>query len=208
MSDTAAIVLAAGLSRRMGELNKLLLHVGEDILLAHVISACAAATDHQVTVVTGHQAQAVIDALAPASVNVVHNRQFEEGQMTSVESGLRGAPKAETYLIALGDQPLLTAGDLKELLAAHQAQANGRITVPMVGAIRGNPIVVPAAQRALILADPVNLGCRKLTRTSPERVHQFRTANRSFIADIDTPEDLAVARSYAISKEYNLNAAL
>ena len=38
MSDTAAIVLAAGLSRRMGDLNKLLLHVGEDILLAHVVS--------------------------------------------------------------------------------------------------------------------------------------------------------------------------
>ena len=95
MSDTAAIVLAAGLSRRMGDLNKLLLHVGEDILLTHVVSACAAATDHPVTVVTGHQAQAVIDALAPAAVNVVHNRQFEEGQMTSVDAGLRGAPEAE-----------------------------------------------------------------------------------------------------------------
>ena len=208
MSDTAAIVLAAGLSRRMGELNKLLLHVGEYILLAHVVSACAAATDHPVTVVTGHQAQAVIDALAPAAVNVVHNSQFEEGQMASVDAGLRGAPESETYLIALGDQPLLTADDLRELLDAHYAHSDGRITVPMVGAIRGNPIVVPAAQRALILADPVNLGCRKLTRTSPERVHQFRTANHSFIADVDTPEDLAVARSYAIYKENNVDAAL
>ena len=78
----------------------------------------------------------------------------------------------------------------------------------MVGAIRGNPIVMPAAQRALILADPVNLGCRKLTRTSPERVHQFRTTNHRFIADVDTPEDLAVARSYAVSKENNVDAAL
>lgn len=208
MSDTAAIVLAAGLSRRMGEFNKLLLHVGKDILLTHIVSACAAATDHPVTVVTGHQAQAVIDALAPAAVNVIHNSQFKEGQMTSVDAGLRGAPEARTYLIALGDQAFLTADDLRELLAAHHVQADGRITVPMVGAIRGNPIVMPAAQRALILADPVNLGCRKLTRTSPERVHQFRTTNHSFIADVDTPEDLAVARSYAVSKENNVDAAL
>jgi hypothetical protein len=44
------------------------------------------------------------------------------------------------------------------------------------------------------------LGCRKLTRNSPELVYQFTTANPNFIADIDTPEDLALARSNRLSQ--------
>ena len=179
----------------MGEANKLLLSVDGDILLSRVVAACAMATDHPVTVVTGYQEDAVKDALREASVVFVHNSHFEEGQMTSVDAGLRHAPITGTYLVALGDQPKITSDCLAELLQAHHTMADGRITVPMVGGTRGNPIVVPAAQRARMLADPINLGCRKLTRTSPEVVHEFTTTNDGFVVDIDTPEDLAFARS-------------
>lgn len=192
--DTAAIVLAAGLSRRMGEVNKLLLCVGDDILLRHVVNACAAVSDQPVTVVVGYQEDAVKNALSDSNVIFVQNNRFEEGQMTSVDAGLRGAPVASTYLMALGDQPKITADCLSELLDAHHAGAGGRITVPMVGGMRGNPIVIPAAQRARMLADPINLGCRKLTQNSPEHVHEFTTSNSSFVDDVDTPAELALAR--------------
>lgn len=195
MSDTAAIVLAAGLSRRMGTANKLLEPIGGEILVCRVVAACAAVTQHPVVVITGHQDKAIRMALRDASVKFVHNTRFEDGQMTSVDAGLRGAPEAQSYLIALGDQPMITAGCLDELLQAHHAKADGRITVPMVEGVRGNPIVVPAAQRARMLADPINLGCRKLTRTAPELVHAFDTTNRSFVVDIDTAADLALVRS-------------
>jgi len=208
MSDIAVIVLAAGLSRRMGAINKLLLFIGNDTLLCRVVSACAEVSDHPVTVVTGHQQAAVTFAMGDAPVNFVHNCQFEEGQMTSVDAGLRGAPRAETYLIALGDQPNIKSSNLRDLLAAHHAKADGRITVPVVGGIRGNPIVVPAAQRTLMLADPVNLGCRKLTRNRPERVHQFVTDDACFITDIDTLEDLASTRLNLIEKVTSLDAML
>ena len=200
MSDVACIVLAAGLSRRMGEVNKLLVQIGDDILLSRVVNACAAVSHHPVTVVTGHQGATVTYALGNAPVNFVHNSSFEEGQMTSVDAGLRGAPEAKNYLVALGDQPMITPDCLIALLTAHHANADGRITVPIVDGTRGNPIVLPAAQRALMLADPFNLGCRKLTRNSPDLVYQFNTANPNFIADIDTPEDLALARSNRLSQ--------
>lgn len=195
MSDTAAIVLAAGLSRRMGAANKLLLSVGDDVLVRTVVLACAAVTDHPVTVVTGHQSDLIKDVLHGYPVVFVHNPDFEDGQMTSVDAGLRSAPEAETCLIALGDQPRITASCLTELLETHHEQARGRITIPMVDGSRGNPIVVPADQRTLMLADPVNLGCRKLTRTAPELVHEYDTLDVSFVVDIDTPADLALVRA-------------
>jgi len=145
MSDVAAIVLAAGLSRRMGKVNKLLLSVDGEVLVRRIVAACAAVTDHQVTVVTGHQPDAVKSALHDMSVTFVHNPRFEEGQMTSVDAGLKDAPETSTYLLALGDQPKIKAACLEALLHAHRANGDGRITVPMVAGVRGNPIVIPSA---------------------------------------------------------------
>ena len=194
MSDVAAIVLAAGLSLRMGASNKLLTPIGDDTLVSLVVNACAAASDHTVTVVTGYQAEVVKLAFHNVPTNFAHNINYKEGQMTSVDVGLRRAPKAKNYLIALGDQPKITKDCLKELLKAHAAQGSQRITVPIVDGHRGNPIVVPAVLRSLMLADPINLGCQKLTRKSPELVHEYTTPNRSFIIDIDTPQDLILAK--------------
>ena len=194
MSDIAAIVLAAGLSLRMGASNKLLTPIGDDILVSIVVSACAAASDHPVTVVTGYQAEIIELAFHNVPTIFAHNINYKEGQMTSVDVGLRRAPKAETYLIALGDQPKITKDCLKELLEAHAAQRSQRITVPIVDGQRGNPIVVPAILRSLMLSDPINLRCQKLTRKSPELVHEYTTQNKSFIIDIDTPQDLALTK--------------
>lgn len=73
--------------------------------------------------------------------------------------------------------------------------------MPVVDGVRGNPIAVPAAHRARMLADPVNLGCRKLTRTLPELVHMFETTDHGFVVDIDTPEDLARALGATLTND-------
>lgn len=200
MPDVATIVLAAGLSRRMGAVNKLLEDVGGTPLLCRVCAACDAISDHPVTVVTGHQSDAVRTLLRDFPVRFVHNEHYTAGQMTSVDAGLRAAPVAQTYLLALGDQPRITAACLQELLEAHHTHAAGRITVPFVDGMRGNPIVIPAYLQARMLADAVNPGCRNLTRRRPELVHRHDTQNESFLFDIDTAEDLARARGGVISE--------
>lgn len=193
MTDVVSIVLAAGLSRRMGRANKLLLPINGMPMVQNAVRACRAVSDGPVIVVTGYEQQTVCHALQGEEVSFVENAAYAEGQMTSVDAGLRAAPEATCYLLALGDQPNISAQNLAGLIAAHQADASGRITVPFVDGVRGNPIVIPAAQRQHMLADPVNLGCRKLTRTFPELVHQYQTDDRSFVMDIDTPDELALA---------------
>ena len=100
------------------------------------------------------------------------------------------AKDANNYLIALGDQPRLNAGNLQELLNAHRQTCQSKVTIPVNGIIRGNPIIVPKSCILDILADPQNLGCRAYTRKNPERVHRFETHDHAFFNDVDTPEDL------------------
>lgn len=191
MREVTAILLAAGLSRRMGDRNKLLLPVGGVPMIRHMVHVYAAATSGSVLVVTGHDASDVDVALAGSDATTVFNPDYATGQPTSVACGLRHAPDAKALLIGLGDQPLLTADDLRALLKAHASADPSRISIPMRGAQRGNPIVVPSTLRARLLADPRAPGCKRFTREHPEHVQLHVLCEPGFFTDIDTPEAYA-----------------
>ncbi|WP_417410953.1 nucleotidyltransferase family protein [Hoeflea sp.] len=190
MYDTAAIVLAAGLSRRMGDVNKLLIEINGVPMIRATVSACAAVCDAPVTVVTGHQAPDIEQALVGLPVRFAHNPDFASGQASSVVAGLQAVPEAKTTLVVLGDQPLLDRTALEWLLEMHRASDQTRITIPVNGAERGNPLVIPLALKAALLADKTNPGCRNFTRDNPDKVHRVETQDPAFFKDLDTLEDL------------------
>lgn len=190
MFESAAIVLAAGMSTRMGAINKLLIEIDGVPMIRRTVQACLEACDAPVTVVTGFQAGAVERALAGLALNCVFNPIFEAGQKTSVAAGLVAAPDARVTLIALGDQPLLTAADLTWLLAQHSQNECPLITVPVQGELRGNPLVIPHEIKPRLLADKQNPGCQKFTRENSASVRFLSTQNPAFYCDIDTPKDL------------------
>lgn len=190
-ASVATILLAAGQSLRMGARNKLLLPIGGMPMIRHMVLLYRAATDHTVLVVTGHEAEAVENAIDGTGARAIFNPDYEQGQPTSVACGLRHAEDAELVLIGLGDQPLLTVADLRGLIAAHQAGDSAKISIPVDGDRRGNPIIVPAALRARLLADPKGPGCKRFTRTHLEHVQNLPMSAPGFYADVDTPEAYA-----------------
>lgn len=190
MNNLSTVILAAGLSRRMGTDNKLLLPVNGMPMICHMVRVYSAVTNGAVIVVTGHEAQQIEAALDGSVVQTVFNPDYRLGQHTSVSCGLNAVPEGHDLLIGLSDQPLLRENDLHALLDAHSAQP-GQISIPRYAGQRGNPIVVPAALRARLLTDPRNPGCRSFTRQNPEQVQFHDLSAAGFYADIDTPEAYA-----------------
>ncbi|MEM9250381.1 MAG: nucleotidyltransferase family protein [Pseudomonadota bacterium] len=190
----AAILLAAGFSSRMGAPNKLVMPIGGRPLIARVAQAVVDAVDTRPLVVLGHEAAQVRKALGDMPVDLVTNPSPEHGQSSSVRLGLETVPEAETTLIVLGDLAFLTADALRALLRDHDAAGDGRITVPMNGDVRGNPIALPRAQRQSILASGARIGCGGFTRKHPELTRPFATQDPAFFMDVDTPDALAEAR--------------
>ena len=188
MSDVCAIILAAGLSRRMGTRNKLLLPVNGVAMIRRVVDVYRAAINGPITVVTGHQALAIEAALSSTDAQTVFNPNYAQGQPTSVACGLHHIELGRNVLIGLGDQPLLAPDDLRSLLDAHAHADRTRISIPMQGTQRGNPIVVPATLRARLLADPRSPGCKKFTRENPDHVQFHALSAPGFYADVDTAE--------------------
>jgi molybdenum cofactor cytidylyltransferase len=189
----AAMVLAAGLSRRMGEA-KLLLPVGGRPIVRHAVEGVRAAGLDPVLVVTGPDPAAIESALAGLDVRIVVNPAPEAGQAGSVRVGVAALPAAvETVLIALGDQPLLAPDIIPALLAAHRA--SGRpIVAPRYQDGPGNPVLFDRAVFPELLALEGDRGARPVMVRDPARV-EWVPLDRPMPPDVDTPADYEKIRS-------------
>lgn len=193
----SAVVLAAGLSSRMGGRHKLLLDIGGEPIIRHTLRTVLAIEPAETVVVTGHRAAEVEAALGGLAVRFVHNPAFAEGQPGSVAMGIGAlAAPCQAVMIVLGDQPLLTPASLTRLIAAYAAAPVGRsMLVPLCQGARGNPVIVASHHIPQIRAGSLKLGCRKLIETYPEQVELVEMNDEAFIRDCDTPEDYAALRA-------------
>lgn len=186
----SAIVLAAGLSRRMGAPNKLLLPLGGEPMIRKVLETVLAAPFVEVVVVLGHQAPEVGAAIAPLGARSIVNEDFASGQVSSVRAGLRALKqRTDAVMICLGDQPLLTSADLRDAQAAFARRSHGSVLVPMYGERRGNPVIIDWSSAEETLARGTHFGCRHFMDENPGRVCSWQSPSDHFVRDIDQPAD-------------------
>jgi molybdenum cofactor cytidylyltransferase len=184
---TAAIVLAAGLSRRMGR-PKLLLDLRGKPVIRHTTERLLAASMEQVLVVVGPQHDSLGKALEGLDVRLVVNPTPEAGQGSSVGAGIRALPPGtEAVLIALGDQPGLSIDVISRLLEALKIPGKS-IAAPRYADGLGNPVLFSAEVFAELLALPGDRGARSVVERDPSRLAVVDIASL-MPSDLDTPED-------------------
>jgi molybdenum cofactor cytidylyltransferase len=194
---TSAVILAAGLSSRMEGRHKLLLDLGGQPMLRHVVTAVLGVALAELVVGTGCHAPEVTAALDALPVRFVHNAEYAQGQPGSVVAGVRALTVAcEVLMVVLGDQPFLTTRSLRALLDAYRTVDEGKsILVPMRSGQRGNPVLFAARHIPEIAAGALNVGCRQLVDSHPELVARIEMDDDAFVQDCDTPADYAAMRA-------------
>jgi molybdenum cofactor cytidylyltransferase len=188
----AAVVLAAGQSRRMGGPNKLLVPFEGRALVARVVDALIRSRARPIVVVTGHQADEVRASLAGRDVRFVHNPDFQEGMSTSVRVGLEALPpEVDGALVCLGDMPKTDPAVIERLIAAFNPLEGRSIGVPTHKGKRGNPVLWAARFFPEIMRLSGDVGARHLIGEHADAVYELESADRSVVTDLDTPEAFA-----------------
>jgi len=186
-----AVVLAAGLSRRMGGRNKLLLDVAGAPMVARAVDAALASSARPVVVVTGAEAAGVRAALAGRELIFVHNPEPEAGLSSSLRLGVAAlGGKVDGAVICLGDMPWVRAAHVEALIAAFAAGAERPICVPINGRKRGNPVLWPARHFAAIAALSGDEGARSLLDACAGEICYVPVDDPGVTLDVDTPEAL------------------
>jgi len=183
---TAAIVLAAGKSSRMGT-NKLLLEVGGKRVLDHILSKLSPIPT---IVVLGHRPEDIRGLAEGQGAKTVHNSDYERGMTTSFQAGLRALPPDfEAVFMVLSD----TFGFKQELLTrmvdALDENDEALIVSPIHESKRGHPVLF----RRAILDEFMELGDDKTMKDVVNRHeprHIYVESDIWATIDLDTPEDL------------------
>lgn len=191
--DIAAVVLAAGLSTRMGRLKQLLPFGDDDRPLVELVVSRVRAQVERVIVVLGHQAGEISPLLRAHDVVPVVNEDYERGMVTSVQCGIRAATDARGYLICLGDQPGLSA-DALALVLRQAARIHKGIAIPVSGGRRGHPIYITRHYRAEILELPHDVGLNTVTGRHGEDTILVAVDGEGVLIDVDTPREYRESR--------------
>lgn len=189
----AALVLAAGLSRRMGPVNKLL--AGDAAgrpMIARTVDHVLASRAEPVIVVTGHERERVEAALAGRPVRFVHAPDHAEGLSASLRAGLGAVPEeCEGVLVCLGDMPLVGPGTLDRILDGFDPAAGRSVVQPVHEGQPGNPVLWGREFFAEIGALCGDRGARGLLARHAARLAAVPVTEDSVLRDFDTPEALA-----------------
>ena len=188
-----AIVLAAGLSRRMGQA-KLLLPLANRPVVRLTVEAVLTGGVDRVVVVTGGEHQPLAEALSGLPVALAINPHPEEGQASSIRVGIGALPAGtEAVLIALGDQPFL-AGEIIPALLAARERTGKAIVAPRYRDGRGNPVLFSPELFGELLEISGDQGARSVIERDAGRV-ALVDFDLPMPQDLDTPEDYDRLRS-------------
>ena len=193
----AAIVLAAGESRRMGS-PKALLPWGDQSLLAWELDQLAASSVDEIVVVLGARSEAIRRSLGEGARYCVFNQRWPQGRATSLVRGaealLRGGRAApEATVIQNVDQP--TRPDIIDALVDELRRARVDAVQPEYQGHGGHPVVIAGHVLPLLLrAEERTLGLRGILEQHPPL--KIPMEDQPVVAlDLDTPETLPAARA-------------
>lgn len=194
--NLAALILAAGQSKRMGQ-PKMLLPWGESTVLQTVIAAFRAADVDEIVVVTGALHDS-ITALVRDTAHTVFNPEYASGEMlSSIQCGLchllAEAPKAEGVLLGLGDQPQVQARSVEAVCAAFR-QSGANLVVPSFQKRRGHPWLVARPLWEALLALEPSQTPRDFLNAHADQIQYVDVDTPTILADLDTPEDYLKSR--------------
>ena len=184
----AAVVLAAGQSRRMGK-PKQLLRLGSKTILERTLENVRGSAVEEVILVLGAEADEIRNKLDLDGVRVLINPDFQAGMGASLRKGLAAvSPSMEAALIVLADQPFVQASTLDHLIACHAKQAS-QILIPLYRGFRGNPVLLDRAIFPELAQLTGDIGCRAIFGAHTQSIHQLAVDDVGVLLDIDSVED-------------------
>ena len=189
--STAAIVLAAGASRRLGS-PKQLVDIEGRPLLEHVVGMVSAWPVDTVIVVLGSGSEDLLDAIDFGEAIVVINDDWDEGMASSIRVGLDLLSREASWeraFVVLGDQPYIPE-EVPGRLLEEAEDAHQPTVVPVYRYEQGHPVLFDRSLWPRLMALDGDIGASDLLKAHPEWVHEVRFS-LTLPRDVDTRADVA-----------------
>jgi molybdenum cofactor cytidylyltransferase len=190
--EIEGVILAAGLSKRMG-VPKLALEIGGMTVLSRVVTEALASALSRIVVVVARAGEAdpygPNREMASSRLQEVINPFPERGMSSSLRAGLSAVKKdAAAAMVLLGDQPWITAAVINRLIEAFCNNPDS-ITAPAIRGKRSTPVIFPASLFPDLREETGDVGGRNVVNRHPEKIVLIEMGSDYDDRDMDTPAD-------------------
>lgn len=187
-----AIVLAAGRSSRMGRPKATLPIDDRDTFLSRIVRTLQAAGVDDVVVVLGHDAETIAQSLAGSNlqVRVAVNREYDRGQLSSLQAGLTvvDRPGVEAVIVTLVDVPLVTEATVRAVVDRYH-QTRAPIVRPTKGDRHGHPLLIDRSLFDVLRHADHNSGAKPVVRAHASVIGDVIVQDEGAFVDVDTKDD-------------------
>ena len=183
-----ALLLAGGMSQRMGRPKPLLKFSKDRTFLEQIVTALRSSRVDRTTVVLGAYADVVQESVDLSGVRVVVNKDYEKGQLSSLIAGLTSLPPdSEGIVLCLADSPFLTRETVDAMVAAFRT--TGRpIVIPVHAGKRGHPTLFAASLYQELVDALEHEGARHVLQSNHDKILELDVPDSTVTINIDTPQ--------------------
>lgn len=197
----SAILLAAGLSKRMGTRNKLLLPLGSTTLVEQTITKYRKSDLDEIIVVVGYEDSRIKERLKNfKNLKIVYNPNYEKGMTTSIQEGVLNAnPKTKGFMIGFSDMPFITPLQINLIINKFKIKYknNSKIIItPSFNNNEGHPIIFSSYYKQDILSHMNMSGLKEIKNKNRDNVMPIEMETEEFMFDIDTEDDYKKFQNY------------
>ncbi|WP_291648536.1 NTP transferase domain-containing protein [Clostridium sp.] len=179
------IILASGFSRRMGK-NKLLMNIGEEVILQKVIREIKKSDISNIILVA--REDSVIEIGIREEIQVIKNKFAIYGQSQSIKFGLTMVDVNQNFMFFCGDQPFIDSISINKLVTAS-LNFKDSIIIPRANGKTGSPVIFPKFLKDELEALEGDFGGREVIKSNKSKVIYIDIDNELFLQDIDTIAD-------------------
>lgn len=184
-----ALIVAAGLSSRMGAF-KPMLPLGKSTIIRTIIDKLKAVGCDPVILVTGHRGDELSEHVADLDIRTVLNPDYALSDMfTSVKLGLSALPpEVDRFFFLPGDVPLFHPETL-QVMIRQMDESQKSVIIPVHGHKRGHPVLIRAAAIPGLLTHQGPMGLKGALGALGDKVEYLEVSDPGITQDADHPQD-------------------
>jgi molybdenum cofactor cytidylyltransferase len=185
----SAVILSGGASQRMGSPKALLPYQGRPFL-EHLIAVTSHPKIGARRIVLGAHAELIADAVRLAADEVVINSEWEKGQLSSIQAGIRSLPAGtDGMILCLIDHPLISATLVDELIERfYLGSTPPPIVLPIYQRKRGHPVIFSSGVYEELMTAPLEQGARSVVWAHAGEVAEVVTLEQGCVLNLNDPE--------------------
>ena len=184
----AAILLAAGQSKRMIDENKLSKKFQNTPLINHSIKNILSSHIDELIIVVGYQKEIIENLIEKNNkIKITFNKNFKTGMASSIKVGLSLlSKKTESFFICLGDMPMINKKIYNQLISYKNKKD---IIVPTYNGIQGNPVLFPKFMKPNIMSINGDVGAKKILEQNKEKILKVKIDDINITRGFNTKND-------------------